>query len=202
MSEAILATAAEETNSKDFDSFDIADWLLGEMKRRDLSIPDLAAKSGLSAVAIYNIVKRNTSSPREETRKKLAAALNSTIPEDVEVAIEKEQTLAVPGSHLPGYQWSDFTPSDLNTIPDKPGVYVFYDITGRPVYIGKSNTNVRVRVKDHQTRFWFKEPLVVKGAFLAIADKDLCDTIELVLIKFLGPHALLNVKGATRDIAD
>lgn len=81
-------------------------------------------------------------------------------------------------------------------------MYVFYDITDRPVYVGKSNTSIRGRVKDHQTRFWFKYPLVVKGAFLNVADRELCGMLEMVLIKFLGKHALLNEKGVARDIEE
>jgi hypothetical protein len=58
------------------------------------------------------------------------------------------------------------------------------------------------RVKDHQTRFWFKSPLVVRGSFLAIDDPSMCDKIEAILIKFLGKHALLNVKGVVRDFEE
>jgi hypothetical protein len=78
-------------------------------------------------------------------------------------------------------------------------VYVFYDITDRPVYVGKSRQNLRGRVRDHQTRFWFKTPVVVRGSFLAIDDPSMCDKIETILIKFLGNHALLNARGVIRD---
>jgi hypothetical protein len=144
-------------------------------------------------MGIWNIVRGNVLSPRDETRKKLAGALKIEIPAPIEAEVEEQS------ASIPGYEWTDFTPSDLQTIPEKGGVYVFYDITGRPVYVGMSRTNVRLRVKDHQTRFWFKHPLVVRGAFLAIADPDLCAKIEMILIKFLGQHALLNAKGAARD---
>jgi DNA-binding transcriptional regulator YiaG len=54
-------------------------------------------------------------------------------------------------------------------------------------------------VRDHQTRFWFKTPVVVRGSFLAIDDPSMCDKIETILIKFLGNHALLNARGVIRD---
>jgi transcriptional regulator with XRE-family HTH domain len=169
------------------------DWLRAEMEKKGLSIAVLAEKTGITYTGIWNIVKGNTVSPRKETRDRLAAALNELIPPAVEAEIASQ---AMP---LPGLEWVDFTPADLQTVPQASGVYVFYDITDRPVYVGKSSKNVRIRVKDHQTRFWFKSPLVVRGSFLAVPDPDLCLKIETILIKFLGKHALLNSKGVVRD---
>lgn len=171
------------------------DWLKQEMTRQDVSIQDLADRTKLTYTGIWNIVKGNTLYPREETRRKISEALNQAVPNEVEQEIEQEAAIS-------GYSWSDFTPSDLQTVPPLGGVYVFYDITDRPVYVGKSKSNVRGRVKDHQTRFWFKPPLVVRGSFLAIDDPAMCDKIEAILIKFLGNHALLNAKGVTRDVGE
>lgn len=169
------------------------DWLRAEMDKQGLSIAALAEKTGITYTGIWNIVKGNTVSPRKETRDKLASALNEQIPPAIEAEIVSQ---AMP---LPGLEWVDFTPTDLETVPQASGVYVFYDITDRPVYVGKSSKNVRTRVKDHQTRFWFKAPLVMRGSFLAVPDPDLCLRIETILIKFLGKHALLNSKGVIRD---
>ena len=171
-------------------------WLKQEMAAKKLSIAGLAEKTGISYPGIWNIVQGNTASPRNETRKKIAAALEEEIPDQIENELNEKAAI------IPGFQWVDFTPSDLETIPELGGVYVFYDVTDRPVYVGKSAKNVRLRVKDHQTRFWFKEPLVVRGAFVAIADSDLCSKIELILIQFLGKHALLNVKGKVHDFEE
>lgn len=181
--------APDETAKPSF-----GDWLVGEMANRAVSIQDLATSSGITYTGIWNIVKGNTLAPREATRRKLVAALGVTVPEEVQEAAAAE------AQQIPGYEWVDFTPSDLETVPDQPGVYVFYDITGRPVYVGKSSKNIRTRVADHSTRFWFKKPLVVRGAFLAVNDATMCGTLEMVLIKFLGKHALLNEKGVVRDL--
>jgi transcriptional regulator with XRE-family HTH domain len=178
------------------DEYSFADWLRDKMAEKNISIPRLSEMSGITYVGIWNIVEGNTRSPRDETRKKLAKALQSKIPKAVEDVSETESKT------IPGYEWSDFTPSDLETVPEESGVYVFYDITDRPVYVGKSTKNVRLRVKDHMSRFWFKEPLVVRGAFLNVPDSDTCNKIEMILIKFLGKHALLNTKGAVRDFED
>jgi transcriptional regulator with XRE-family HTH domain len=164
------------------------------MNKQKITIPDLAARTGISYAGIGNIVKGNTLPPQQKTREKLAKALNKTVPVKIEKQIESD------AAAIPGLEWVDFTPNDLQTIPQSPGVYVFYETTDRPVYVGMSKTNVRQRVKDHQTRFWFKDPLVIRGAFLLVKDFDLCSKIETILIKFLGKHALLNVKGATKDL--
>lgn len=178
------------------DEFSFGDWLNEQMEEKDVSIARLSELSGITYQGIWNIVEGNTKSPRDETRKRLAKALNSRIPKNVEESSEEQR------SAIPGYDWADFTPSDLETVPEQPGIYVFYDITDRPVYVGKSHSNVRLRIKDHSTRFWFKEPLVVRGAFLHVPDKDACSKIEMILIKFLGKHALLNQKGAVRDFEE
>jgi transcriptional regulator with XRE-family HTH domain len=171
------------------------EWLNEQMDKQQVSIQDLANKTGLTYTGIWNIVKGNTAYPRQETRNKLSAALNQAVPSEVEQEIKQE-------SVIEGYTWTDFTPTDLETVPELGGVYVFYDITDRPVYVGKSRSNVRGRVKDHQTRFWFKPPLVVRGSFLAIEDPAMYDKIETILIRFLGNHALLNAKGVVRDMQD
>jgi transcriptional regulator with XRE-family HTH domain len=178
------------------DELGFGDWLRQQMIEKDVSITRLSELSGLTYPGIWNIVEGNTRSPRDETRKRLAKALEARIPKAVEEVTEAES------NEIPGYEWTTFTPSDLNTIPDQAGVYVFYDITDRPVYVGKSNSSVRGRIKDHSTRFWFKPPLVVTGGFIPVPEKTMCDTIESILIKFLGKHALLNEKGKRRDFEE
>lgn len=170
-------------------------WLQSELTRQNITITDLASKTGLTYVGIWNIVRGNTRWPREATRERISQALNSAVPSEVETEITTQSSVS-------GYTWTDFSPYDLQTIPELGGIYVFYDITDRPVYVGKSNGNVRGRVQDHQTRFWFKQPLVMRGSFLAVADHEMCDKIEMILIKFLGNHALLNFKGVRRDVQD
>jgi transcriptional regulator with XRE-family HTH domain len=162
------------------------------MAKQEISIQELANRTGLSYPGVWNIVRGHTQYPQQATRKKISEALNSQVPSKIEQEIATQSSVS-------GYEWTDFSPYDLQTIPQQGGIYVFYDITDRPVYVGKSRTNVRGRIHDHQTRFWFKQPLVMRGSFLAVDDPTMCDKIEMILIKFLGNHALLNSKGVTRD---
>lgn len=175
-----LVTDEEETS--------FSSWMRDEMERQGLKIGDLAARTGLTYVGIWNIERGNTKTPRQETRQRIAEALKETVPDAIESDIRKEST------ELQGLKWADFTPFDELTIPEEGGVYVFYDVSDRPVYVGMSRKNARNRIKDHQTRFWFKPPVVTRGAFLAVPDEALCKQIESILIKFLGRHLLINDK--------
>ena len=194
--EEALAMPQEEVAAGAPQQQSFGEWVSSEMAKQGLTIPQLQDKTKISYTGIWNIVKGKTLYPTDETRAKLSAALNQPVPIEVEKEIEQQK------SEISGYTWTDFTPSDIGTVPDQAGVYVFYDVTDRPVYVGKSAKSVRTRVKDHQSRFWFKPPLVVRGSFLAIDDPVMCEKIEMILIKFLGKHALLNVQGVVRDMVE
>jgi transcriptional regulator with XRE-family HTH domain len=130
-----LAMVEENQDGTGKPQLTFGQWLSNEMTNQTVTIQDLANKTGITYTGIWNIVKGNTMYPRDETRKKLSEALNQVVPKDIELEIEKE-------SAVEGYTWIDFTPTDLPTVPELGGVYVFYDITDRPVYVGKSRTNV------------------------------------------------------------
>jgi hypothetical protein len=72
-------------------------------------------------------------------------------------------------------------------------VYVFYDISERPVYVGRAvKLTIADRVRDHNDKFWFKRPIVDSAAYIQINDEALCTQLEQVLIKFLKSNAVLN----------
>ena len=91
----------------------------------------------------------------------------------------------------------DFDPYDAKEIPNKPGVYVLYDISQRPIYVGKAN-KISGRLHDHSSRFWFKRPLVETGAYIEISNEELRDQIETVLIQFLKNNAVINKQKTVR----
>lgn len=92
----------------------------------------------------------------------------------------------------------DFNPHDPADKPNKPGVHVFYDISGRPIYVGKA-ANIGERVDDHKEKFWFKQPIVQSAAYIEIKDKTLRDKVETVLIQFLKNNAVINKNKTARD---
>ena len=69
-------------------------------------------------------------------------------------------------------------------------MYVFYDISDRPVYVGKAAV-IRDRVRNHYEKFWFKSPIVDHAAYIEIQDERLRTQIEQILIKFLKSNAVL-----------
>jgi len=168
------------------------EWLREARQTRDLTVRELADKSGLSQVAIYKIEAGQIANPRQSTRLQLSKALGEKVPVEIEAATEKAAEIAGLGS------LQDFDPHDDNELPEGAGVYVFYDISRRPVYVGKTG-DLRGRIRQHRVKFWFRPPVVETASYVAIPDKELRRQVESILIKFLKDNAILNVKGVTRE---
>ena len=92
----------------------------------------------------------------------------------------------------------EFDPMDEQEWPTEPGVYVLYDISDRPIYIGMSG-NIKRRLKNHEQKFWYKRPVVDTAAYIKIIDENLRTQIESILIKFLRSYAILNKQQIERD---
>ena len=112
-------------------------------------------------------------------------------PSSVTAVVEEQSGIAGLGS------LTDFDPHDDNDLPTEPGVYVSYDISQRPIYVGKSD-NIRRRVREHSDKFWFKTPIVKTASYIAIRDTDLRNKIEQILIKFLKNNAVINQQHVER----
>jgi len=166
-------------------------WLERTRQDAGLSVPELAEKCHVSAPAIYNIESGRSPNPRQSTRAKLERALNQATPRDiVEVAEESGQIEGL-GT------LEDFNPHDTDDRPKAPGVYVFYDISDRPIYVGQAG-DIAKRVKDHEDKFWFKDPVVSNAAYVEIRDMPLRRQVEQVLIKFLKSNAVINKQSVER----
>lgn len=162
-------------------------WLRKEREAKGWSQTQLAEKSGVSQPQIWNIEAGKSLNPQKRTREKLALALGTTEPTPITNEAEKEERVAGLGI------LTDFDPYESGLLPECPGVYVFYDVTDRPVYVGKATKrSIRQRVADHNEKFWFKRPIVDRASYIEIANKNLCSQVEQVLIKFLKSNALLN----------
>jgi hypothetical protein len=55
------------------------------------------------------------------------------------------------------------------------------------------------RVPEHYEKFWFRRPVVDRGAYVQIQEEDLCSKVEQVLIKFLKSNALFNKQYVERE---
>ena len=175
------------------EEFPFGTWVAVTRREKKLTQSQLADLAGVSGQQISNIETGRTTNPQSRTREKLAKALGHEPPQDV-VAAEEKQAEVVGLGPLVG-----FDPFDRDQLPQVKGVYVFYDGTKRPVYVGRAtNRTIAVRVPEHYEKFWFKEPVVDSASYLKIDDDDLCKKIEQVLIKFMRTHLLINKQGVEK----
>ena len=170
----------------------LASWINERMSEQDIEPQDLAQKTGLSLPTVRNLITGKTQNPVSSTVDKIEKALGKPIPEDT--AEDMRQDAEVTGVG----QMQSFDPYDDEDLPEGSGVYVFYDISERPVYIGKSITDVRSRIRSHRDKFWFKRPIVETGEYIGSDDDQLVKSIETILIKFMKSNAVLNDKEVER----
>ena len=152
----------------------------------------LAEKSGLSVLTIYNIEKGKAENPRRRTIERLEKAFGKAFEKEFEDEVRQASTIEGIG------EFQDFDPHDEEDWPSEAGVYVFYDISERPIYVGMAG-DISDRMKGHEDRFWFKRPIVERASYIAIKDKNLRRQIEMILIKFLKSNAIINKQGVERD---
>jgi transcriptional regulator with XRE-family HTH domain len=172
---------------------DYGEWLSAMRVERQLSRADLAARAGVSAVQIYNIETGRTGNPRASTRQRLETGLGVSAPQALVAAVEQEAQLEGGLGSL-----VDFDPHDENDYPSEPGVYVFYDVSDRPVYVGESG-DIRRRIRtDHNEKFWYRTPIVYKASFVRVEDQTLRRQLESTLIKFLKSNAVINRQQVVR----
>ena len=91
----------------------------------------------------------------------------------------------------------DFNPHDPDEHPALSGIYVLYDISERPLYVGQGKS-IDKRIRDHHDKFWFRSPIVETASYVQIDDKVLRERVEAVLIKFLKGNAVINKKHVDR----
>jgi transcriptional regulator with XRE-family HTH domain len=191
--EAVLGPLEEEQiEEAQISSFGI--WLIEQRTKASLTVAELARASGVSPPAIYNIENGRIQNPQASTRNRLAAALQENVPTQVVDDTEKNQSIAGLGS------LTDFDPHSRVDWPRYAGVYVLYDISQRPIYVGKGD-DISRRLQDHHQKFWFRSPIVQFGSYVAVPDKALRHQIEQTLIKFLKSNAVIN-KQSTEEFAD
>jgi transcriptional regulator with XRE-family HTH domain len=190
--EKILGTVLDLGSSANgtVDASPLAAWLTKARSEKGWSIPELAHKSGLTPPAVYRIEAGVTRNLREATRKKLENVLGA-VPSDTANEVAEEAEVKGLG------KLEDFDPHADNERPAEPGIYVFYDISERPIYVGEGK-NVRKRIKDHEEKFWFKRPIVDSASWIKVEDDPLRVQIETLLIKFLKSNAVINKQNVER----
>jgi transcriptional regulator with XRE-family HTH domain len=161
--------------------------------KKGMSVAQLAEKAGVSIPAIYFIESGQSANPRRETVEKLRSVLGAKAPAEISDTIREQSTIEGLG------MLTDFDPHDEpDNLPTGAGVYVFYDISQRPIYIGMSD-NVRNRILSHREKYWFRAPIVETGSYVEIKDKVLRRQTEELLIRFLKSNAVLNKQNVDRE---
>lgn len=171
----------------------VGEWLNKTRVLKGYSVPDLANRAGVSTATIYFIESGRNQNPRRETLNKLERALGGTEVDPLaRRTVQEESVIEGLGA------FTDFNPHDDADLPNAAGVYVFYDISQRPIYVGTSD-RMRMRIHDHKDKFWFKEPIVETGSYVEISDRALRKQVETLLIKFLKSNAVLNKQNVDRS---
>jgi transcriptional regulator with XRE-family HTH domain len=166
-------------------------WLNRIRLEARMSVGELAAKADVSAPAIYNIESGRIENPRAETVRRLEQALQRRLPAETKEEIREEATVEGVG------EFFAFDPLDTDDWPDVPGIYVLYDISERPIYVGQG-ASIRRRIEDHEEKFWFKAPIVVTAAYIKVAEAELRKKFETILIRFLKRNAVINKQNVDR----
>lgn len=184
--ESALKKAAEKES-------DFGDWVQERRAKLGLSRQELADKAGIPYITLYFIEKHETESPRQATIDAIKKVLGE-LPKDVqtEVVDSAQGGFGEYQGPFPFKEWE-------SSIDDKtPGIYVFYDVSNRPVYIGESK-DIKRRIYEHDREFWFKPPVVHKVAYLVVKDDDIRARLEAAMIALVGEHAILNKQHTRRE---
>lgn len=92
--------------------------------------------------------------------------------------------------------FTQFNPYNKESCPKVAGIYVLYDKSNRPVYIGQSN-NIRTRISQHMEKKWFLPPIIESAGYIKITDEDIRKFVESCLIKTCRSLLLINKKDMT-----
>jgi transcriptional regulator with XRE-family HTH domain len=159
-------------------------WVRDNRIKQLKSIPELAKSAGIAVATLYGIESGKFQNPQAATRDKLAKALDPVDPPPP----------PPPPTATGVGVLTDFDPHSKQDWPKCSSVYVLYDVSQRPIYIGQG-VDIAVRLNHHIGMFWYKDPIVKYGSFIEVKDKTLCAQLELVLIKVLKNNAVINKQG-------
>ncbi len=183
---------SQKTTGQAEESSVLAAWLSKARQEAHLTVTQLAEQSRLSLPTIYNIEAGRAPNPRRRTIELLEKAVGKKFEQEFQEEVKKASTVEGLG------EFQDFDPHDRADWPTEGGIYVFYDISERPVYVGMAS-DIADRIRGHEDRFWFKRPIVERASYIPIKEVKLRKQIETILIKFLKSNAIINKQGVERE---
>lgn len=165
----------------------LGNWIRHRREELQMSRQELVDRARISYPTLLNLETGRTVNPQQRTLERIEQALGQEVPD----AVDEEMAEAAEVGVDVGV-FTDFDPHAWDDLPDVPGVYVFYDVSDRPIYVGKSD-KISGRIKNgHWEKFWYRPPIVYQAAFVRIDDPRLRDQIERVMIRFLKSNAVIN----------
>jgi transcriptional regulator with XRE-family HTH domain len=93
-------------------------WLNRERLIKGFSVPELATKSGLSPLSIYNIESGRSQNPQRATIDKLEKALGKQLSPEAKEEAKEDSTIEGVG------EWFNFDPNSQVEWPSVAGIYV------------------------------------------------------------------------------
>lgn len=176
----------------------VAKWVEENRRNKGWSRAELAHRANVTQMTIWNIEAGRTQTPQQSTIERLEAVFGSALPSDADQELQAKKSVGVEGVG----SFENFDPHDADNLPRVPGIYVFYDISERPIYVGKAKI-IADRISDphtgHWNKFWYRSPIVHTGNFVRIDDETLRHQIESVMIRFMKSNAVINKQGVRRD---
>ncbi len=166
-------------------------WVNKKRVAKNWTVPELARQAAVSPSTIYNIESGRTSNLQKQSVESLEKAFGEKLPQDTKEEIARSANVEGIG------EFTDFDPYDENNLPTSGGIYVLYDVSERPIYVGMAS-NISSRIRSHKDKFWFRKPIVETASFVTILDEKRRREIETLLIKFLRSNAVINQQNVDR----
>jgi transcriptional regulator with XRE-family HTH domain len=179
------------------ESNDFSLWLRSARHELGWTLKQLSERSGVNISTISQIENERILSPQEKTWNKLVKAIEEGSGSEMDAEQPPTQEIEPKRSTAGLGELRGFNPYADEERPTTAGIYVLYDISDRPVYVGEGG-NIRKRIKDHEEKFWFKRPIVETAAYIEVDDDKLRVRVEKMLINFLRSNAVLNKQHVDR----
>ena len=165
-------------------------WLYAELSSKNMNSWDLAQSSEIPEEHIEQIIRGEIRHPMPAVMKSIQESIDEKLDAKTIDAIRED-------SEIEGFgEFVDFDPhGDTARWPTGGGVYVFYDVSSRPVYVGETG-DLHRRMKDyfspHRRMWWVSQPIVETASFIPVEDTKVRKRLEKILIRFLKSNAVMN----------
>lgn len=187
------------------------DWVGFRLNELGFSQRDLAREAGLSEVTISNI-RRGVHRASPISRNKIFEVIGE-MPEDWQQAqreLEAQEADIDEPEEIPERveddgvgEISEHNPHDQNDWPQGGGIYVFFDRSGRPMYVGESGDiqrRLRNYVNDDRGVHWMRMPIVSSMHFIPIIDLRIRRAVEKAMIRSMSRVLLFNRNHIDREL--